>query len=103
MFEPYFSTKTTGTGLGLPIARRNVELSGGSIEVRERQGRRDDGDVQAADGSTASFRLKPEASDLELVGFRLQPENCSPLSWAHVGRAAAARLPAHRPACGGCA
>ncbi|MBI2188317.1 MAG: HAMP domain-containing histidine kinase [Acidobacteria bacterium] len=32
-FEPYFSTKTTGTGLGLPIAKRNVELSGGAIRV----------------------------------------------------------------------
>jgi signal transduction histidine kinase len=32
-FEPYFSTKATGTGLGLPIAKRNVELSGGSIDV----------------------------------------------------------------------
>ncbi|MEQ1574816.1 MAG: HAMP domain-containing sensor histidine kinase, partial [Vicinamibacterales bacterium] len=33
-FEPYFSTKATGTGLGLPIAKRNVELSGGSIAIR---------------------------------------------------------------------
>ena len=33
VFEPYFSTKTTGTGLGLPIARRNIELSGGTIAV----------------------------------------------------------------------
>ena len=33
-FEPYFSTKATGTGLGLPIAKRNVELSGGTIGVR---------------------------------------------------------------------
>jgi two-component system sensor histidine kinase HydH len=32
-FEPYFSTKTTGTGLGLPIARRNIELNGGTITV----------------------------------------------------------------------
>jgi two-component system sensor histidine kinase HydH len=32
-FEPYFSTKATGTGLGLPIAKRNVELSGGAIAV----------------------------------------------------------------------
>ena len=38
VFEPYFSTKTTGTGLGLPIARRNVELSGGSIDVRSARG-----------------------------------------------------------------
>ena len=39
VFEPYFSTKTTGTGLGLPIARRNIELSGGSIAVESEKGR----------------------------------------------------------------
>ena len=38
VFEPYFSTKTTGTGLGLPIARRNIELSGGSVDVDSRRG-----------------------------------------------------------------
>ena len=32
-FEPYFSTKASGTGLGLPIAKRNVELNGGTISV----------------------------------------------------------------------
>jgi signal transduction histidine kinase len=38
-FEPYFSTKTTGTGLGLPIAQRNIELSGGAISVESEKGR----------------------------------------------------------------
>ena len=38
VFEPYFSTKTSGTGLGLPIARRNVEVSGGAIEVASTKG-----------------------------------------------------------------
>jgi signal transduction histidine kinase len=38
-FEPYFSTKTTGTGLGLPIAKRNVELSGGTISVMSERDR----------------------------------------------------------------
>jgi nitrogen fixation/metabolism regulation signal transduction histidine kinase len=38
IFEPYFSTKATGTGLGLTIARRNVELSGGTIAVRSEKG-----------------------------------------------------------------
>jgi signal transduction histidine kinase len=38
-FEPYFSTKATGTGLGLPIAKRNVELSGGTITVTSERDR----------------------------------------------------------------
>jgi signal transduction histidine kinase len=38
VFEPYFSTKASGTGLGLPMARRNVELSGGTIRVESRKG-----------------------------------------------------------------
>ncbi len=33
IFEPYFSTKVTGTGLGMAIAKRNVELNGGTIQV----------------------------------------------------------------------
>jgi signal transduction histidine kinase len=33
IFEPYFSTKATGTGLGMTIAKRNVELNGGSIAI----------------------------------------------------------------------
>jgi signal transduction histidine kinase len=39
IFEPYFSTKATGTGLGLTIAKRNVELNGGSIVVRSALGK----------------------------------------------------------------
>ncbi|MEQ1730700.1 MAG: ATP-binding protein [Vicinamibacterales bacterium] len=38
-FEPYFSTKVTGTGLGLPIAKRNIELSGGMVEISSETGR----------------------------------------------------------------
>jgi two-component system, NtrC family, nitrogen regulation sensor histidine kinase NtrY len=38
IFEPYFSTKATGTGLGLTIAKRNVELNGGAISVASERG-----------------------------------------------------------------
>lgn len=39
IFEPYFSTKVTGTGLGMAIAKRNVELNGGTIAVTSEAGR----------------------------------------------------------------
>lgn len=39
IFEPYFSTKASGTGLGLTIAKRNVELNGGTIAVASERGR----------------------------------------------------------------
>jgi two-component system nitrogen regulation sensor histidine kinase NtrY len=51
VFEPYFSTKATGTGLGLPIARRNIELNGGTIAVTSAKGA----------GTTVTLRL-PQAS-----------------------------------------
>ncbi|HEX6324374.1 MAG TPA: HAMP domain-containing sensor histidine kinase [Vicinamibacterales bacterium] len=50
-FEPYFSTKATGTGLGLPIARRNVELNGGTISVESARGR----------GTTVTVRMPASA------------------------------------------
>jgi signal transduction histidine kinase len=53
VFEPYFSTKATGTGLGLPIARRNVEVNGGTITVASAKGA----------GTTVTVRLPLASSD----------------------------------------
>src|SRR5256885_6861672 len=38
LFEPYFSTKRGGTGLGLGLARRTVEEHGGTVDIRSRSG-----------------------------------------------------------------
>jgi signal transduction histidine kinase len=38
-FQPYYSTKKGGTGLGLPTTKRILEDHGGSIDVQSEQGR----------------------------------------------------------------
>jgi signal transduction histidine kinase len=38
IFEPYFTTRRSGTGLGLPIARNIVEGLGGTLAIRTAEG-----------------------------------------------------------------
>jgi signal transduction histidine kinase len=39
VFEPYFSTKKSGTGLGLPMVRRVAEEHGGSLSMQSEVGK----------------------------------------------------------------
>lgn len=42
IFKPYFTTKSGGSGLGLPTSRRLIEEHGGRIEVRSEAGKGSD-------------------------------------------------------------
>jgi two-component system sensor histidine kinase HydH len=39
VFDPYFTTKRGGTGLGLPIARNIIEGLGGTLTIASAPGR----------------------------------------------------------------
>lgn len=54
IFEPYFSTKDVGTGLGLPIAKKIIEDHGGSINASSKKN----------EGTQILIRL-PKSSDTE--------------------------------------
>jgi signal transduction histidine kinase len=57
IFDPYFTTKPEGTGLGLPIALQIVQAHGGTLEVRSIPGQ----------GTTVEVRLPsgPQTSILD--------------------------------------
>jgi two-component system sensor histidine kinase AtoS len=38
IFDPFFTDKPQGSGIGLPLARRFVEAAGGSLELESRKG-----------------------------------------------------------------
>jgi signal transduction histidine kinase len=57
IFQPFFSTKQGGTGLGLPTTRRIVEAQGGSIHVQSAVGR----------GTQFTVRLRLAPTQLQLI------------------------------------
>ena len=70
LFVPLYTTKKSGSGVGLALARQIVEAHGGSINLRNRPGGR---------GCTAEIRL-PIAEKLQSPdartqssGYRVQP------------------------------
>jgi two-component system sensor histidine kinase PilS (NtrC family) len=54
-FEPYFSTKTGGSGLGLANAKRYLELQGGHVAI----------DSTPGQGTELAVRLRSEAARLD--------------------------------------
>ena len=60
VFEAFYTTKKTGTGLGLPIVKRLMELQQGSVSLRPRQG----------GGTIAEVTLPLAASPSALAGLQ---------------------------------
>lgn len=56
VFEPYFTTRRTGTGLGLPIARNIIEALGGTLSVHT-----------GPDGTTIDIELPDRGSASSLT------------------------------------
>jgi two-component system sensor histidine kinase FlrB len=54
VFEPFFSTRLGGTGLGLPVARSVVDSHGGSLEIAD-----------AGNGAGACFELRLPLAPIE--------------------------------------
>ena len=55
VFDPFFTTRSRGTGLGLPIARRVVEAHGGRIGI----------ETPAGGGTVVSMSLPAVRSTME--------------------------------------
>jgi two-component system NtrC family sensor kinase len=56
IFEPHFSTRTSGSGLGLAVSRRLVERWGGRITATSEPGR----------GTTLTVRLTAAPGDVAI-------------------------------------
>lgn len=59
IFDPYYTTKSGGSGLGLPTARRIIEAHGGKIDLHSEVGRGTDFAITLPGGPADQARNEP--------------------------------------------
>jgi signal transduction histidine kinase len=77
IFDPYFTTRRTGTGLGLPISKNIIEGLGGALSVNSRPGDGTEIRIELPvaprhDASMEAPAMAPSSYDI-----RLHPENAA--------------------------
>jgi signal transduction histidine kinase len=70
VFEPYFTTKRTGTGLGLPIAKNIVDALGGTVTVTSEIGQETSITIVVPERSGPAGAAAPAAGAGTTVGRR---------------------------------
>lgn len=72
-FDRYFTTKQTGTGLGLALVRDTVEEAGGRVEVQSRRGVGTRFDVWLPLAGAAKLSMRPPAVSTASSGVHPKP------------------------------
>ncbi len=67
VFQPYFTTKDSGTGLGLMIVRRIVREHGGEVELQSDEGR----------GLTVTIRLPVSDRRVQMLSYPAQKDEAA--------------------------
>jgi signal transduction histidine kinase len=66
IFRLFFSTRKSGTGLGLPIVRKIVREHGGKIGIRSREGRGTTVTISLPSEERSKERLSAQAAERPL-------------------------------------
>lgn len=102
IFEPFWTTKSSGTGLGLTVALELIEDSGSLLEVDSREGRGTVFRVLLPAGDRPGFDPEDDSCPADCPARRSPPAGQGKGCWVEVGRAVKAETGRWPVACQRC-